>query len=133
TAFTAADQVLIVNAPGVLANDADVDPGDSRTVAAVNGQVSAVAATLTLASGAFLTVQANGSYRYDPHGKFDALSAGQTATDSFTYTLADAAGATSSATVTIVIQGVTVIPSANGSIAGSVYVDVNNDGLRGSQ
>ena len=54
-----------------------------------------------LASGALLTVQADGSYRYDPNGQFASLRAGQSATDAFTYMLADAAGATSTAAVTI--------------------------------
>ena len=59
-----------------------------------------------------MTVQADGSYRYDPNGQFESLRAGQTATDTFTYTLADAAGATSTAAVTITIQGANDAPLA---------------------
>src|SRR5207249_6451448 len=102
--------VLLVTAPGVLANDTDVDAGDTKTVVAVNAQSAAVGTPIALASGALLTVQADGSYRYDPNGQFESLSAGQTATDTFTYTLADSAGATSSAAVTITIQGANDAP-----------------------
>src|SRR5439155_1759788 len=112
TASTSEDQVLVLLAAGVLANDTDVDAGDTKAVVAVNGQCAAVGRQMTLASGALLTVQATGSYRYDSNGRFEALRAGQTATDSFTYTLADSAGATSSAAVTITIQGANDAPVA---------------------
>src|SRR5439155_3015123 len=112
TASTSEDQVLVLLAAGVLANDTDVDAGDTKAVVAVNGQCAAVGRQITLASGALLTVQATGSYRYDPNGRFEALRAGQTAIDTFTYTIADAAGATSSATVSITIQGINVAPLA---------------------
>src|SRR3989442_9135749 len=55
---------------------------------------------LDLAVGELQTFQVHSSYRYDPNGQFEALRAGQTATDSFLYTMADAAGATSTATAT---------------------------------
>ena len=47
----------------------------------------------------------NGSFAYDPFGKFDDLLAGQTATDTFSYTLSDGEGGTDTATVTITIYG----------------------------
>src|SRR5207248_6034002 len=92
--------------------DTDVDAGDTKTVVAVNAQSAAVGTPIALASGALVTVQADGSYRYDPNGQFESLHAGQTATDTFTYTLADAAGATSTAAVTITIQGANDAPLA---------------------
>src|SRR5205823_4468570 len=55
---------------------------------------------------------ANGSLNYDPNHKFDSLRQGQTTTDSFSYTLADSGGLTSSAGVTITIQGVNDSPTA---------------------
>src|SRR4051794_26026158 len=103
--------VLDVPAPGVLTNDADADAGDTTAVVAVNGQTVAVGTQITLISGALLMMQANGSYRYDPNGKFEAIGAGQTATDSFAYTMADQHGATSSASVTITIQGANDAPA----------------------
>jgi VCBS repeat-containing protein len=80
-------------------NDTDVDAGDTKTIVAVNDQAAAVGTQITLASGALLIVHADGSYQYDPNGKYESLRAGQTATDEFTYTVVDSAGATSCATV----------------------------------
>jgi hypothetical protein len=68
----------------------------------------------------------DGSYWYDPNGKFDSLPLGQTATDTFAYTLRDQAGATATAQVTITISRT----AAANSIGGSIYADVNNDGIR---
>ena len=55
--------------------------------------------------GALLTVQPDGSYEYDPNGAFDDLGAGASRNDFFTYTMADATGATSTTTVTVTVQG----------------------------
>ncbi len=105
TGLTNENVVLNVNAAGILANDFDPD-GDPLTVAAVNGQITAVGQQITLSSGALLTVNANGSYSYDPNGKFNGLTSGQTAKDSFIYTVSDGRGGTDDATVTITINGV---------------------------
>ena len=92
-------------AAGLLANDTDPDTGDTKTVAAVNGVAGNVGTQITLASGALLTVAANGGYTYNPNGKFVTLALGQTATDSFTYTMRDSQGATSTATAAITVAG----------------------------
>ncbi|MEE2565844.1 beta strand repeat-containing protein [Hyphobacterium marinum] len=84
--------------------DSDVDNGDSFTVTAVNGVPGDVGSEITLASGALLTVNSNGTVAYDPNGAF-ALAPGATAQDNFTYTIADGPGATSSATVTVTVTG----------------------------
>ena len=86
----------------VLGNDTDGN-GDSLSVTAVNG--ASPGGTITLASGARVTMQSNGTYSYDPNGAFDALSDGQSDTDSFTYTVSDGRGGTDTATVTITING----------------------------
>ena len=93
----------------VLVND--IDPaGGGLTVGTVNGSAANVGATIQLASGALLTVNADGSYTYDPNGAFDSLASGQSATDSFTYTAADALGTPSNAaTVTITIRTLTAV------------------------
>jgi VCBS repeat-containing protein len=86
----------------------DVDGGgdsDVLTVATLNGSTVVPGATITLPSGAHLVMQANGSYSYDPNGVFAALTAVQTAVDTFTYTISDGQGGTASATATIIIQG----------------------------
>ena len=55
---------------------------------------------------------ADGSYLYDPNGAFDTLGAGQTATDSFSYTVADGFGGTAVGQATITITGVNSPPAA---------------------
>jgi Bacterial Ig domain/Bacterial cadherin-like domain/RTX calcium-binding nonapeptide repeat (4 copies) len=95
----------------VLANDTDADQGDTLSVSAVNGQAANVGKEITLASGALLTVNADGSYTYDPNGNFEPLNPGQNATDTFTYAVSDSQGASSNeATVTITITGVADVP-----------------------
>jgi VCBS repeat-containing protein len=47
-----------------------------------------------------------GAFTYDPDGQFDDLQAGNSTTDSFTYTVSDACGDSATATVTITIHGV---------------------------
>lgn len=107
------DTVLVVAAENsVLANDTDVDDGDTRTVAAVNGLAGDVGHEIILPSGAKLTLNADGSGAYDPNGKFEYLSVGQSAADSFSYTVTDRHGATSTATVTITVTGAAEIPVA---------------------
>jgi VCBS repeat-containing protein len=78
---------ITVAAPGVLANDTDVDPGDTRTAVLAGAPAHGT-----------LTLNANGSFRYTP-------SASYTGTDTFRYQAKDAAGALSNiATVTITIN-----------------------------
>jgi VCBS repeat-containing protein len=89
----------------VLANDTDPAGGGLR-VGTVNGSAANVSTPIHLPSGALLTVNPDGSYTYDPNGAFN-LSAGQTASDSFTYTATDALGRpTATATVSITVQPV---------------------------
>ncbi|PZU07238.1 Calx-beta domain-containing protein [Sphingomonas sp.] len=74
-----------------------------------------------LSSGAALTIGANGAFTYDPNGVFSYLTAGETATDSFTYTLNNG----STATVTVTITGLaTPAPDADGIIHGTTGDDV---------
>ena len=107
TATTDEDSWVSVAAPGVLINDSDPD-GDILAVAAVNtgGTLGAVA------------WYADGSFTYDPDGQFEYLSAGNSTTDSFTYTVSDGHGGTDTATVTITIDGVYDTPGNNPPVAG---------------
>ena len=65
TGSTDEDTTLVVAAPGVLANDTDVE-GDSLTVAKVNGLAANVGIPVTLASGAIVTLNADGSFTLRP-------------------------------------------------------------------
>ena len=97
---TAADTVLTVpasNLTALLQNDRDVD--NSAVIF-----VSTYDATST--AGALVTVNADGSYTYDPTGvsAFQNLTDNQTATDTFTYTVSDGL-LTDTGTVTITVTG----------------------------
>ncbi len=78
------DTVLTVAAPGVLDNDTDVDI-ETLSVAEINGSAVNVGSQITLASGAKVTLNADGSYSYTPSPAHQALDTGESALDSFTY------------------------------------------------
>ncbi len=99
--FTISGNVLDDNLFG-----ADSDPdGDTLTVTAINGDSNAIGTEIMLASGAPLTLNADGSFDYDPTEAFDDLSAGDSAYDSFVYTISDGNGGIASATVNIYLRG----------------------------
>ncbi len=84
----------------------DLDPdGGFLSVSAVNGNAGAVGGTITLPSGARLTVQEDGSFSYDPDTAFDDLQSGDTATDSFTYAVSDGQGGSATATASVQLFG----------------------------
>ena len=123
TGSTDENTVLNVSAAGLVANDTDVDV-ETITISKVNGSAANVGTEITLASGATLTVNADGSYSYNPNGKFEALDDGESTTDSFTYTAFDGtANSASDATVTITINGVNDAPVA---VADSNSTDENS-------
>jgi trimeric autotransporter adhesin len=90
-----------VNPSGnVLAKDTDVDSGDTKAVT-TTGTFSGAHGTISLAADGRCTYTVNNS-----NAAVDALRPStDTLTDSFSYTMKDTAGATSTATLTITIQG----------------------------
>ncbi len=78
----------------------------------LNGTSVADGASVTLASGAVLTINSAGSVIYDPGQVFNALSEGQIGTDSFLYTITDASGAQDVGEVTVSVTGVNDAPVA---------------------
>ncbi len=107
------DQNTVVNVPvgtGVLANDFDSD-GDPITVIELDGVGANIGVPTALASGALVTLNADGSFDYDPNGAFDHLPSGVSATDSFEYTIDDGSG-TATATATITVLGTNDAPQA---------------------
>jgi VCBS repeat-containing protein len=100
------DTVLSVGAAtGLLANDLDFD-GNTLGVSAVEGRSANVGSQITLASGALLTVAADGGYSYDPNGRFGSLAVGESTTDSFTYSVSDGHGGGDSASDTVTVTPV---------------------------
>jgi VCBS repeat-containing protein len=108
----------------LVANDSDLDD-TVFTIAKVNGQTAGVGQALILPSGAKLTVNADGTFSYDPNHAFDSLGTGQGVTDSFTYTLANGSLAYGTATVSIGVSG-------SGSGGPTVLGTVGDDSLVGT-
>jgi len=98
------DTALDVAAAGLLINDSDPD-GDAITANAFTGVSS---------RGAAVTVNANGSFRYDPRNvpALQSLKATNTASDTFTYTISDGKGGVATATATVTVQGQNDAPIA---------------------
>ena len=96
-AVTDEDNPVTVISPGVLINDFDPDVYDLLLVTAVDTSGTV---------GTVVRWGPRGTFTYDPNGQFEYLQAGDTTTDSFTYTVSDASGDTDTATVTITIHGV---------------------------
>lgn len=88
------DTALVLS--GFLLNDTDPD-GDTLQITGID----------TTGLKGTLVNNGDGTYTYNPNGKFEALNNGDTATDSFAYTISDGNGGTASATVTINVKGVT--------------------------
>ncbi|MDH3681324.1 MAG: Ig-like domain-containing protein, partial [Acidimicrobiia bacterium] len=80
-------------------------------VAAVGGSPANVGTPVVLASGATVTVAADGSFRYEPNSAFESLGSGETATDVFDYTVTDGAGWTAGWTATVTVSGVNDPPN----------------------
>jgi len=98
----------------VLVNDTDPDAGTTLQVVAVNGGAGSVGGDT---SGSFgtLTLAADGRFSYAVErsdASVQALLRGQSLTDTFSYTISDGDGATSTATLTFTIHGTNDAPSA---------------------
>ncbi|HEX8450003.1 MAG TPA: Ig-like domain-containing protein, partial [Allosphingosinicella sp.] len=115
-AFVAANDALRVTESGgwignlFYDNGAGADSaakGGKLMVSAVNGMSDAVGKTITLPSGALLTLNADGTFDYDPNHAFDSLAAHDSGGsngmghDSFTYTI----GGGNTATVDVTVFG----------------------------
>jgi len=105
---TDAGTPLEVEATGILTNDT----GDGLVVSDVNGDAANVGSQLELASGATITINADGSLSFDPVGKYDGLAEGESATETVSYTTTDAASGTATADVEVTITGVNDAPVA---------------------
>jgi VCBS repeat-containing protein len=117
----------------VLANngsgaDSDVD-GPALTVSAVNGLNANVGVQITLSSGARLTLNADGTFTYDPNHAFDTTpTPGSGASnapgyDIFSYTLSG--GATT--TVTITLTGLDTDDILRGTAGSDVLIGGNGN------
>ena len=61
---------------------------------------------------------------YTPNaGAYDSLAAGETATDTFTYTISDGAGGTVTGTATVNVTGTNDTPTLTGSASADILED----------
>jgi len=108
-------------------NGSGPDTGTSLSIAQVQGSAGNVGSQITLASGAHLTVNADGTFTYDPNHAFNYLPSASsgasnlTATDTFTYQLT---GTSSATTVTINLSGL----DSNDTLTGTGGTDTLNPG-----
>ena len=79
----------------ITPNFSDADVGDSHRFAVDTADTKGL-----------VTLNEDGTFTYDPNGQFDDLKSGETATDTFSYTVTDKAGESSTETVTVTINGV---------------------------
>lgn len=135
------NSTLAITGTGLLANDTDPDqdendPDDVLSIVVPFTTESALGAIL-LFDGTTIT--------YDPRTieAFESLARNETLTDTFSYTVTDAMGGTSTATVTVVVEGrndapvaaddllkiwenqTTLVSAAAGLLANDVDVDIN--------
>ncbi len=101
-----------ITRPGVLGNDTDEEVNNGNTAQNLTvTQLNGGALTGTSAMGAKVTMNANGSFTYDPNvvgSAVQKLAAGQVANDSFTYTVSDnqaGGAATTVGTANITVTG----------------------------
>ena len=99
---------------------------------------TAVPASFTTGKGGMVTISADGAATYDPNGQFEYLAVGESATDSFTYTVQDDDGGSDVGTVTFTITGVNDAPTATAnsyttdediSVSGNVITDDTGAGM----
>lgn len=116
TATVAEDASVIID---VLANDTDANAGDTKTLVSVS----------TTAKGATAEI-VNGKVVYTADADaFDLLGVGQTTTDSLSYVMRDAAGLTSTTTVTVTIGGVANAPTQTGGTGADTLTGTAGDEL----
>lgn len=107
--FATTDEDTSIVTGNVLANDTDEDDGDTLVVLSYDSQST---------NGAKITGLSGGTFGYDPtdSSTINNLDDGKSLFDTFDYTISDGNGGTSSATVTIRVDGITdvVIPGPSG-------------------
>ena len=96
----------------LLSNDTDAR-GGGLEIHAVGGIGVVNGSNVTLASGSSVTVNSDGTIDFVPGSNFDALQVGQSATETFVYSVRDAGGNIATSQVTVTVNGVNDPPTAN--------------------
>jgi len=116
-AFTATqnDSAIVVG-NAITNNDTDPD-GDVLTAIVQTGVAGS--------NGGLFSIDANGNVTFDPLGDFADLLGGESRQTSFSYTILDADGAASTATVTVTVLGVNEPPVPD---SGEIQVNLGSRG-----
>lgn len=122
---TESDTALTLTVAGVLANDTDVDNGDTLTVSAIDGIAENVGQSVELESGALVTLNSDGSMTFDPNGQFGDLA--EPAIISFDYSVTDSQGLTSDASVTVTIVAPSGVVNENAPPSNNLPSDQSTD------
>ncbi|MBN3909063.1 MAG: VCBS repeat-containing protein [Nostoc sp. NMS1] len=125
------DENTVLNGNLLAANPTtpDSDPdGNPLTVTQVNGTATNVGSQINLGNGK-LTVNADGTFSFNPNGGYETLTQAATATESFNYTISDGFGGTATATATITITGVNDTATITGTATGAVTEDASTPNL----
>ncbi len=137
---TAQVTVLITGVTSVFAavDDSAATDEDSTTIIDLFFNDTGQPAQLTItsldltATVGLVTLNSGGTITYDPNNNFENLAAGDSATDTFSYTILNGVGGTSTATVTISLSGVNDQPVAADDAAATDELDaISIDLLRG--
>ncbi len=124
-AITSEDDAVTID---VLANDTDVDQGDTLTLVSID----------SVTPGGMATITPAGLVEFQPGNDFQTLSAGTNAFVQIAHTIRDAAGATSTAIATVTVTGVNDAPSADdldasttehADITGNLLADANGQDI----
>lgn len=109
----------------VLSNDTDANDGTLIGAHLVAGSLTLIddgsTAFVNTDPGILVDFNADGSFTYDPNGKFNYLKQGETATVQFQYEAYDGLGLKDTATVTLQIQGADDNPTAPDRQGNTVY------------
>ncbi|RBW60857.1 hypothetical protein DS909_03135 [Phaeobacter gallaeciensis] len=119
TANTDEDTPLQIDT--LLAGATDPD-GDTLEITSVSAS----------ASGALVSLTADGNVIYNPNGAFEALAAGETALDTFVFTVSDGNGGTDTETVSVTITGTNDLPTAQNDFANGLADDTLTFNLTGN-
>ncbi|NWN91628.1 cadherin-like domain-containing protein [Marinobacter adhaerens] len=124
------DTALHVNAAGGVLNN-DTDPNsDTLTVTQISegGTDVLPGQAIVGSNGGIFRIFSDGSYSFDPNGKYDYLAVDESEKTTVSYTISDGKGGTDTAELTITVDGVNNPPVAEDdqviSDASGVTIDV---------
>ncbi|MCA9144379.1 MAG: tandem-95 repeat protein [Planctomycetales bacterium] len=128
-ATTFEDQSVVIT---VLSNDSDIDP-QPLTVTHINGNPISTGTPVAVGvRGGTATLDANNRITFSPNGRFEDLSVGTQAVETFSYTISDGNGGTATANVSVTVRGRNDAPNAvndgYAAIQGGLFVTTDAKG-----